>query len=303
MSNYHTDSGPNPIPAEIRLNNLLIIYVYAVVLYIIYRKSYISLYILLFNFGHMSSLKRSTRGRKSAERRGSTTPSRAASSPRRSNTPSKTMGRAGTPRKSKVSSDNNVSSQCTPPRAGTIVRSTPKLLADFPAKPTGWPYKDPYDFMNGKRVDDNVPPHCHRVHNRIYDLKSFDHPGGELWLDLTRGTDITELFESHHIDYKKATAVLTKYVVAEHKSPRNSPCSFDKDGFYFTLREKVWHQHRSVAALGPPLLSKVFADCMVLVSVYLTCLVGSFAASDGWSAGARMVVLVGIFNGLFIGIG
>lgn len=154
-------------------------------------------------------------------------------------------------------------------RAGTIVRDEPNLPADFPLKPTGWPYRDPYDFIDGKRVDDGVPPHLHRVHDKLYDLKNFDHPGGSLWLDLTKGTDITELFESHHLNYQKAVSVLAKYEVKLDGSrtlpPRKSLLTFHEKGFYATLRNKVYDKFSKSAQLGPSSQAIVFADILVVL--------------------------------------
>lgn len=159
--------------------------------------------------------------------------------------------------------------------------------------------------MTGKRADDGVPAHCHRVHDKVYDLGRFSHPGGALWLDLTRGTDITELFESHHLDYTRAVAVLAKYEVRELTGtlgPRNSPFTFRPGDFYHSLRQKVWERHRATAALGPAPLTQVFADSMALLSAGLTCLAG-MQATDCWLGGARSALLIGLLNGLFIGIG
>ena len=37
--------------------------------------------------------------------------------------------------------------------------------------------------------------------------------GGRHWIDLTRGMDITDLFEVHHLNVDKACAVLPKFYV------------------------------------------------------------------------------------------
>jgi cytochrome b involved in lipid metabolism len=44
-------------------------------------------------------------------------------------------------------------------------------------------------------------------------LKS--HPGGSIWLEMTKGQDITEHFISYHLNEEKARAVLSKYFVKE----------------------------------------------------------------------------------------
>lgn len=82
-----------------------------------------------------------------------------------------------------------------------------------------------------------------RVHDKLYDLISFveRHPGGKDWIDLTQGTDITELFETHHIR-GKAELLLNSFYVREAKMPRNYKFTFIDGGFYKTLRRKIADQ-------------------------------------------------------------
>jgi sphingolipid 8-(E/Z)-desaturase len=189
-------------------------------------------------------------------------------------------------------------------RVGTKVRSDPELKTDFPKIPTGWPYNDPYDFMSGKRVDDQVPPALHRVHDKLYDFKNFAHPGGKLWLELTKGTDITELFETHHLNYFKACKMLKLYEVKSNKAlpPRNSMFTFKEDDFYATLRAKVWKEYAELVQVGPSETSNIFADIMLLISVMLTVAAGHYSTSNLRLA-IGITVFLGAHNGLFIGIG
>lgn len=64
------------------------------------------------------------------------------------------------------------------------------------------------------------------------------HPGGSDWITLTKGTDITELFEIHHL-YGKAEQYLTKFYVRDTKLPRNYNFTYKPDGFYRTLKGRV----------------------------------------------------------------
>lgn len=142
-----------------------------------------------------------------------------------------------------------------------------------------------------------------RVHDGLYDLSGFNHPGGKSWLDLTKvsgdrfrgasvpkrgssspfsspvgnkGTDVTELFESHHLDIEKARAVLAKYYVRVRQCydlacnctdplekdadwPRESPLTFEPDGFYSILRDRVFKKVKEVGKM-PPVLSKLITD-------------------------------------------
>lgn len=132
------------------------------------------------------------------------------------------------------------------------------------------------EFMRGKREDDGVPAHLWRIHDDLYDLEGFKHPGGAHWLSLTRGTDITELFESHHINPAVHDMLSTFRVERKPEDPplppRRSPFTFEEDGFYVTLRKKIWAAHGGqkrasgasrVAAIGPSFQSKVFAGTVL----------------------------------------
>ncbi|XP_023014222.2 cytochrome b5-related protein [Leptinotarsa decemlineata] len=79
-----------------------------------------------------------------------------------------------------------------------------------------------------------------RVHDGIYDLTDFvkKHPGGSEWLELTKGHDITEAFEAHHIS-DIPEEMLKKYYKSKAKTKRNAPFTFEKDGFYLTLKREV----------------------------------------------------------------
>jgi cytochrome b involved in lipid metabolism len=93
----------------------------------------------------------------------------------------------------------------------------------------------------GKRQDDNVGNHW-RVHDKIYDLESFvsKHPGGPEWIELTRGSDITEAFETAHVvNVRGVEGMLEKFFIRNATHPRFSPYTFKDDGFYKTLKRRV----------------------------------------------------------------
>ncbi|XP_025833687.1 cytochrome b5-related protein-like [Agrilus planipennis] len=94
-------------------------------------------------------------------------------------------------------------------------------------------------WLEGKRIDDGAEG-LWRIHDDLYDLNDFidKHPGGAFWLKMTKGTDITEAFEVHHIS-DSPEKLLPKYWKRKAKTSRNSPFSFKDDGFYRTLKRKV----------------------------------------------------------------
>lgn len=95
-----------------------------------------------------------------------------------------------------------------------------------------------------RKVDNLGSTSLWRVHDKLYNLSSFIdlHPGGRDWIETTRGTDITEAFEtSHLVNVEKVDAILAKYYVrdADVGHVRNSPYTFEEDGFYKTLKRRV----------------------------------------------------------------
>ena len=63
-----------------------------------------------------------------------------------------------------------------------------------------------------------------RIHNKWYDLRGFDHPGGPVARSLADGRDATALFVAHHpfSEPKKMDAVLRKYEVSEEDVKRRN---------------------------------------------------------------------------------
>ncbi|XP_045494029.1 cytochrome b5-related protein-like [Colias croceus] len=106
--------------------------------------------------------------------------------------------------------------------------------------------KDPLQWLTGKALDDGAEG-LWRVHDKLYDLKQFvnRHPGGAEWLELSKGTDITEAFEAHHLN-PNTEQMLTKFYVRDAKTPRNSPFTFHDDGFYRTLKKKAWEVLKTI---------------------------------------------------------
>ncbi|KAK7080234.1 hypothetical protein SK128_017051, partial [Halocaridina rubra] len=149
------------------------------------------------------------------------------------------------------------------------------------------PLKCPLIWLNGKRIDDNIGPYW-RIHNKLYDLTDFinRHPGGRTWLECTKGTDITEAFESAHISLA-AEKILPKYFVKDIHTPRNSPYTFHEDGFYRTLKRKV-RPILEKTGRGPSLGMIIIQDGLLLAFLSLL-ITGSL--SDSYAR----VILAGFF--------
>jgi hypothetical protein len=73
-----------------------------------------------------------------------------------------------------------------------LKNSTVPGLVDLPRYVT----KTTDGFLEARRQIDGAEG-LWRIGNKLYDLETFVkmHPGGAEWIRLTKGTDITELFE------------------------------------------------------------------------------------------------------------
>lgn len=130
------------------------------------------------------------------------------------------------------------------------------------------PIKGCKKWLDGKRADDNAEGFW-RIHNKLYDFSDFikRHPGGSEWIELTKGVDITEQFEIHHIR-GTAEKMLPQFYVRNASLPRNYKTTFDDDGFYRTLKRRVASKldlldHRPVAN------SRFYCDFMLALTILL----------------------------------
>lgn len=87
-----------------------------------------------------------------------------------------------------------------------------------------------------------------RIGGAWYDFSKFSHPGGSEILHLSRDrfSDSTYAFESHHLDYKRARAIIRKYELPEEVQaelrkahPIPAPKLAEEDSFYSDVRRRV----------------------------------------------------------------
>lgn len=89
-----------------------------------------------------------------------------------------------------------------------------------------------------------MEPNEHKLHKKIFGLQ---------------GTDITEAFEVHHINYAKVEPLLQNYRVRDAKQPRNFKFTFKETGFYRTLRRRVFEKLKTLNYKQSESMSKVSA--------------------------------------------
>lgn len=157
---------------------------------------------------------------------------------------------------------------------------------------------DPILWVEDKVKVDNVVGGLWRIHGKAYDFTSFaaKHPGGKHWIELTKGLDITDLFEVHHLNIEKASAILPKYYV---KDDAVSTCCYTwaPGDFYSTLRSRL---QPLIPRHGPTtqFLVICFATLALWTFFWLTAIFrGSFL--HAFAAGLMMHALMGIGHNFF----
>ncbi|KAL4707934.1 hypothetical protein ACJJTC_013725 [Scirpophaga incertulas] len=158
--------------------------------------------------------------------------------------------------------------------------------------------KLPSIWLKGRQLQDGAEG-LWRVHDGLYDLTDYinRHPGGSHWLRVTKGTDITEAFETHHLK-GIAESVLPKFFVRKAKTPRNFPFTFKDDGFYKTLKAKVMAQLKVIVPKDARKKSDTVTDSLLAATVILSPLT-CWAWADSWLLGATMILITGfVLSGL-----
>ncbi|XP_044758459.1 cytochrome b5-related protein-like [Coccinella septempunctata] len=132
-------------------------------------------------------------------------------------------------------------------------------------------------WLAGKRADEGAEG-LWRIHDELYDLTDFidQHPGGKEWLRMTKGTDITEAFETYHIQ-ETAQKILPKYFERKAKSARNYPFTFHENGFYKTLKKRIRQEVGKIPSKFAK-QSEIIADSLFL-SYVLTAWLATYSFS------------------------
>lgn len=101
-------------------------------------------------------------------------------------------------------------------------------------------------WIAGKRQDDEAEG-LWRIYDTLYDFTEFidKHPGGKFWIRETKGLDITEAFEAHHLS-SVPSKMIEKYKVREASKPRIYNFTLNENGFYKTLKKRVAEKLKTI---------------------------------------------------------
>ncbi|KAG7208906.1 hypothetical protein KM043_015087 [Ampulex compressa] len=126
-----------------------------------------------------------------------------------------------------------------------------------------------YDFLTSRKIVDGAEG-LWRIRDGLYDLENFvkTHPGGSEWIRLSKGTDITEAFECHHLT-EAAEKLLPKFYVRDALTPRSMPFTFHPDGFYRVFKKRAVEALKDVDFHAPSKKSNLIADFLVIATFAL----------------------------------
>ena len=108
------------------------------------------------------------------------------------------------------------------------------------------------------------PSNCVIIHNVVYDVSNFAHPGGRVFLRLSDSMDITALFESSHVNERMARDVLSTLPVVGRATCERAQLNYSR---YNELRQLLFRTMPTRASRAPqslvPLVAWTIA-CIVL---------------------------------------
>lgn len=107
---------------------------------------------------------------------------------------------------------------------------------------------------------------------------------------MTKGTDITDQFETFHLT-TKANSILPKYYVHDATKPRNYKLTYDENGFFKTLKRRVVEKLKDVD-MAPLKWSKFYFNIVLIAVIVLAIL---SARSVNWYVAFGLATLNGIF--------
>jgi len=86
------------------------------------------------------------------------------------------------------------------------------------------------------KLSNNIPDDCVGIRGKIYKIYNFNHPGGNTFLEINKGCDITSLYETHHVNIEESNKELKKLKVWGYYEP---VVNYDFN-FYNNLRTDVF---------------------------------------------------------------
>jgi fatty acid desaturase len=114
-------------------------------------------------------------------------------------------------------------------------------------------------------INKNIPSNCIGIHGKIYNIDNFNHPGGNTFIEINKGCDVTTLFETHHINYNLAIHKLKNLKEIGTYKPK---INYDFSR-YHNLRTKIFNLFKKTKSTTMNNISNFFLISYIGLGMYL----------------------------------
>lgn len=126
-------------------------------------------------------------------------------------------------------------------------------------------YKHPLVKKALNKLNTDIPKNYIGIHGNIYNIDNFNHPGGNTFLEINKGCDITELYETHHLNIKLTNKMLKSIpIVGKYKKQINYNFTT-----YSIIRDKIFNIFKTRKSRTMNNRSKFNIVIYIIICIYL----------------------------------
>ena len=119
------------------------------------------------------------------------------------------------------------------------------------------------------RICKDIPDNSIGINGKIYDISNFKHPGGNTFIEINKGCDISALYETHHINISKADKYLSNLkIIGEY-----DPYFYYDFSLYKKLRKIVYNNFPTrksrLMTIKEYLILLIFINISIITNLYL----------------------------------
>lgn len=151
----------------------------------------------------------------------------------------------------------------------------------------------------------NVPNDAVLIHGKLYTVDAFNHPGGRLFVEMVKGTDATNIFETHHLNYKKAVRSLSKLPIASNTERGNGLTESDKIVYNFDSYREFREKAFGLFCTKESRVMNIVNQSVMIFTVFITCVLHILSLrTNVWSINWIVsCIMCSIFNTICGGYG
>lgn len=149
--------------------------------------------------------------------------------------------------------------------------------------------KHPIVLKAVEKINKDIKDEFIGIRGKLYNIDNFNHPGGNTFININKGTDATTLFETHHINIKLAEKYLDSIPVVGEYKPKFK-YNFNRYNF---IRDKVYNLFKTRKSRMMNIKTKIKLFSYISLSAYLNYKVLQF------NSFSLQFIILCIFNSIF----